>query len=114
MTAVMALARVYVDDLASAEPLYQRLSAAEPHRFTHGALKLARVGPFLLVEGADDEVRSHAATIAVIDLDAILDTLDEAEAEILDGPGDAANGRRLVARHPDGTIMEYIEVSSGG
>ncbi|MCO5969246.1 hypothetical protein [Actinoallomurus soli] len=46
------LARVIVDDLESALPLYRDLAGGqEPQRFRFRDVELARVGPFLLLSG---------------------------------------------------------------
>lgn len=104
-------ARIYVDDLDAALPLYQTLAGVEhPHRFTYRHLRLASIGPFLLIEGADDEIRAHAATIAVRDIAAVARAVDEAGGELLDGPAPGPNGPRLIARHPDGNAVEYIQL----
>ena len=29
--------------------------------------------------------------------------------EVVEGPAPAPNGARLIARHPDGAVFEYIE-----
>lgn len=106
-----ALARVYVDDLDAAIPLYQALTGLdEAHRFEFREMRLAKIGSFLLVQGADAEVRSHAATIAVRDIDMTAKTIRDADGELLDGPAPGPNGPRLVARHPDGSIIEYIQL----
>ncbi|MDQ8047300.1 MAG: hypothetical protein AAGC46_14265 [Solirubrobacteraceae bacterium] len=105
------LARVYVDDVEVALPLYEQLADATPHRFDFRDLRLAVVGPFLLIEGADDEIRSHSATLSVRDLGPVLDALLAAGGEALEGPDDGPNGRRLIARQPHGeTVLEYIEL----
>jgi hypothetical protein len=38
--------------------------------------------------------------------------LDGAGGQIIEGPSPAPNGDRLIARHPDGSIFEYIETGS--
>ncbi|MGC5166895.1 TetR family transcriptional regulator [Luteimicrobium sp. DT211] len=104
------LARAYVDDLDAALPLYRELSGgAEPHRFGFRGVRLARVGLFLLVEGADEEIRSRIATVLVDDVDAVARVVASRGGELLDGPAPGPNGPRLVARHPDGNVVEYIQ-----
>ncbi len=105
-----ALARIHVNDLDAAVPLYRELADGEDaHVFRFRDLRLARIGPFLLIEGADDEVRSHAATIVVGDIDLVASTVSAAGGELIDGPSPAPSGPRLVARHPDGSVIEYIQ-----
>lgn len=105
------LARIYVGDLGSALPLYRALAGdAEPHHFGYRDMTLATVGPFLLIQGADAEIRAHAATVAVRDIQAVVDAVTGAGGELLEGPAPGPNGARLLARHPDGTVLEYIQL----
>ncbi|MCI1674049.1 MAG: hypothetical protein LKI34_07540 [Bifidobacterium tibiigranuli] len=107
---VSVLARIYVDDIEKALPLYEQLSDGEaPQRFDYGEVRLAKVGAFLLVQGASDEVRSHAATVNVRDIRQVVEAIRAAGGELLEGPASGPNGARLIAQHPDGTVLEYIE-----
>ena len=104
------LARVYVDDLEQALVFYGRLSdEQESVRFAFRDVQLARVGPFLLISGNTDSYRDRTATLLLEDLTPVLDALLMADGQIVEGPTPAPNGRRLIARHPDGSIFEYIE-----
>lgn len=106
------LARIYVDDLPAALPLYERLAAqAAPHRFGFRGLRLATVGRFLLIEGADDAVRSRTATLVVSDIDAVAEVVSDGGGALLEGPAAGPNGRRLIARHPDGSVVEYLQLA---
>ena len=40
---------------------------------------------------------------------AAVDGLEAAGGDIVEGPSPAPNGARLIARHPDGAVFEYIE-----
>ena len=107
---VGVLARVYVDDLDAALPLYERLTGdEEPLRFAYGSMRLAKVGVFLLVQGATAEVRSHAATVDVRNILQVIEAITAAGGTVLEGPAPGPNGARLIARHPDGNVLEYIE-----
>ena len=74
-------------------------------------MELARVGPFLLLAGDTAAYRNRTATIQVADLAPVLAALESAGGEIVEGPAPAPNGARLIARHPDGAVFEYIEVA---
>jgi hypothetical protein len=79
------LARVFVSDLDAVLPLYSELAGTtEVRRFGFRDVELAQVGPFLLLAG-------------------------NTGAEVVEGPSAAPNGARLIARHPDGSVFEYIE-----
>lgn len=108
ITAVIA--RVMVDDLDEAIPLYQGLSGAEEvQRFAFGGVELASVGPFLLLAGDTAPYRDRVATLVVRDLEPVLQELARAGGQILDGPAPGPNGDRLIARNPDGAVFEYIQ-----
>jgi hypothetical protein len=107
---LQVLARVYVDDLEAALPAYRALAdGAEPRRFSFGAVELARVGPFLLLSGDVSAYRDRVATITVRALEPVLAALAAHGGTVLDGPAPGPNGRRLVARHADASVFEYIE-----
>jgi predicted enzyme related to lactoylglutathione lyase len=104
------LARVFVDDLDAALPVYRALADdAEPQIFTFRDVRLARVGRFLLLGGDTDAYRDRVATLIVRSLDPVLATFETYGGEVLEGPSAAPNGRRLIARHPDGSVFEYLE-----
>ena len=104
------LARVFVDDLDAAIPFYEQIAQDSARRFSFRDVELARIGSFLLLAGDTDTYRDRVATLLVKDLRPVLDALDGA-GEIIEGPAPAPNGARLIARHPDGSIFEYIETS---
>ncbi|QUD80909.1 hypothetical protein J8M97_13650 [Gordonia polyisoprenivorans] len=106
---VAALARVHVDDLDAALPLYRELTGDEPHTFGFRDIRLATVGAFLLIEGGDEQVRSRTATVIVRDIAVVERTVADLGGTVLEGPAPAPNGPRLIARHPDGAVFEYIQ-----
>ena len=106
---VAALARVHVDDLDAALPLYRELTGDEPHTFGFRDIRLATVGAFLLIEGGDEQVRSRTATVIVRDIAVVERTVADLGGTVLEGPAPAPNGPRLIARHPDGAVVEYIQ-----
>ncbi|MFF8479223.1 VOC family protein [Streptomyces sp. NPDC015414] len=99
-----------MDDLEEALPLYKEL-AGDPEvlRFPYEEMQLALVGPFLLIAGPKGNREAQNATILVGDLAPILEALDRAGAVIVDAPSEVPNGTRLVARHPDGSVFEYLQ-----
>lgn len=105
---ISALARIYVDDLDSTIPFYRNLVGHEPHRFDFREIRLATIGPFLLIEGADENIRNRAATIEVVDVNGVAETIVAQGGALIEGPAPGPNGPRLIARHPDGTVVEYI------
>jgi predicted enzyme related to lactoylglutathione lyase len=105
----MVLARVFVSDLDAAIPLYEELAQARAEKFRFRDVELARVGPFLLLAGDTAAYRDRTATIQVATLAPVLAALKSAGGEVVEGPAPSPNGVRLIARHPDGAVFEYIE-----
>ncbi|MEV8372913.1 VOC family protein [Kribbella sp. NPDC056861] len=105
-----ALTNVEVDDLDTAIPLYQQLAGgADVRRFTYKELEVAAVGTFLLLSGPTENYVSQHATLVVDSLDPVLEALEAAGAELLEAPNVVPNGTRIVARHPDGSVFEYMQ-----
>ncbi|NGN65392.1 VOC family protein [Streptomyces sp. A7024] len=104
--------RVAVDELEPAIAVYERLTGEQALRFERSGVSVAAVGCFLLMSGPPatvDVLRKVAATLAVKDVDEALHTLREVGAEIIAGPSPTPIGRNLVARHPDGSVFEYVD-----
>lgn len=108
--------RVCVGDLDHAVAVYERLTGTEALRFQRGGVKVAAVGCFFLMSGPEAELsilRKITATIAVSDVEEALDDLRAVGAEIIAGPVPTPIGRNLVARHPDGSVFEYVDRKAG-
>ncbi len=104
--------RVVVDDLDAAVSFYEALTGEAAERFSYGQVSLARIGGFLLLSGAPAALVSLTwvnATILVDDVDAVVDAVRHFGGEVVSGPHDVVSGRNLVARHPDGSMFEYID-----
>jgi predicted enzyme related to lactoylglutathione lyase len=104
--------RVCVDDLDAAIAVYERLTNAEALRFNNGPVSAAAVGPFILMSGPAghlEVLRKITATLAVRDADVAVTELKAVGAEIITGPQPTPIGRSVVARHPDGSIFEYVD-----
>ncbi|MFD4527014.1 VOC family protein [Streptomyces sp. NPDC058470] len=107
------IADVEVENLDAAIPFYRELAGdVEVRRFPYQELELALVGPFLLYSGPLDTHVSQTATVLVDSLDLVLETLDKAGAELLEEQSEVPNGTRIVARHPDGSVFEYLQPRS--
>jgi predicted enzyme related to lactoylglutathione lyase len=91
-------------------PLYQKLTGlAEVRRFRFRDVELAKIGPFLLLSGNTAAYRDRVATILVKDLAPVVAEIKRAGGQVLEGPTPAPSGDRLIARHPDGSVFEYIQ-----
>ena len=107
------IANVEVESLEEAIPLYSELAGGvDAIRFPYQDLELALVGPFLLYSGPLEKYVSQTATVLVESLSSVLDVLGRAGAEILEAPNEVPNGTRIVARHPDGYVFEYMQPRS--
>jgi predicted enzyme related to lactoylglutathione lyase len=107
------LARVFVPDLAAAIPLYRELAQVTAvNRFSFRDVELAQVGPFLLLAGNTAAYRDRVATILVSDLAPVMAALAASGGQLIEGPSSAPNGARLIARHPDGSVFEYIQTAT--
>lgn len=104
--------RVCVDDLDQAITVYEKLTGAEALRFQRGGVSVAAVGCFFLMSGPEAELsilRKITATIAVRDVDEAVADLTAVGAQIIAGPLPTPIGRNVVARHPDGSVFEYVD-----
>lgn len=107
-----AIVRVFVDDLDAALPLYESLAGgAQANRFSFRDVELASVGPFLLLSGNTEAYRDRVATLVVKELDPVIEAIESAGGQLVEGPTPSPNGDRLIARHPDGSVFEYIQAS---
>lgn len=59
-------------------------------------------------------IATGRSTIQVASLAPVLAALESAGGEVLEGPAPAPNGAKLIARHPDGAVFEYIETGDAG
>ncbi|RBM18709.1 glyoxalase/bleomycin resistance/extradiol dioxygenase family protein [Streptomyces sp. PT12] len=91
---------------------YEELLSTEADgRFAFGALRLASVGAFLLIEGADEDLepfRATTGTLLVADAAPYQERLAAAGAEIVLPLSEVPTGASFTARHPDGTTVEYV------
>ncbi len=80
-------------------------------RFAFARAQLAAVGSFLLFAAPDDiadRLERVVATIRVDDVAEWTARLQPLGAEIVAPAELTPNGRRLIARHPDGGVFEYV------
>jgi predicted enzyme related to lactoylglutathione lyase len=117
MKVLKTLSRLYVNDLNSALEFYEELSGTPTARrieIPQIGLELAQIGDILLIAGTDEALqpfRSTQATFLVDSLDEFRAYLEEKGAEIIRGPDKVPTGRNMTVRHPDGSVIEYVEHS---
>ncbi len=107
------LARVSVADIDLALPLYVALSGTtEIRRFRFSDIELAWVGNFVLLSGPPESIAAceRVATLIVNNIGAAVSAVEAYGGAVLEGPTEAPNGPRMIARHGDGAVFEYIEL----
>ena len=110
------LIRVFVPpgELGQSIDFYERLqetSADAKFAFPEKELALAVVGGFLIIEGSEQALapfRSTTGTLLVADVQPYYDRLVAAGAEIIFPLQQVPTGAAFNARHPDGTVVEYV------
>lgn len=117
LTEPRAFIRVFTGPgtLEAVTAYYERLLGTERDMwFTYpqAQLGLAAVGGFLLIEGEEsvlEEYRATTGTLLVDSVDTYLERLLASGAEILTERHTVPTGAGFTARHPDGTVIEYVE-----
>lgn len=120
MRVLKTLARVCVAPAALEDTLkfYERtLGKPRGLRYFHPGLglELAEVGPVLLVSGPE----AALAPVRDVRLSMSVDSLEDAVALVIDAggrvvrpPTPVPTGRNVVVRHPDRTLVEYVELAT--
>ncbi len=117
MKILQTLSRLYVNDINSALEFYEELlgtPAAMRFEIPQIGLELVQIEGILLIAGSDEALkpfRSTQATFLVDSLDEFEAYLERKGAEILRGPDKVPTGRNMTVRHPDGSVIEYVEHS---
>jgi hypothetical protein len=107
--------RVFTDDLEQSLLLFRQLTGRDVDlRFPMPtmSLEVAAIGNICLVGGSQEAlapVRSIQGPLIVEDLDAVKTALAAHGGEIIRAEEVSASGRYLWARHPDGTMVEYVQ-----
>lgn len=106
-------ARLWVADLDETLPLLEELVGRPADlRFPFQDVELAAVGDFLVIAGTPEALEPHRAAtgpVVVDDLEALEATVLAAGAEITVPRATSETGSFLYARHPDGSLVEYVE-----
>ncbi|MFB9525965.1 VOC family protein [Nonomuraea roseola] len=116
LTEPRVLIRVFVPQgrLEASVEFYQRLQHVEADArfdFPEAGLCLATVGAFLVIEGDAEALapfRSTTGTLLVDDVVPYHDRLVAEGAEIIFPLQQVPTGAGFNARHPDGTVVEYV------
>ena len=120
MKILQTLSRLYINDLTSSLEFYEELlgsPAAMRFEIPQIGLELAQIDNILLIAGSDEALKPFKgtqATFLVDSLDEFKAYLEEKGAEIIRGPNKVPTGRNMTVKHPDGSVIEYVEHSKNG
>jgi len=115
MKILQTLSRLYINNLTSSLEFYEELLGSQTamrFEIPQIGLELAQIGNILLIAGSEEALkpfRNTQATFLVDSLDEFRAYLESKGAEILRGPDKVPTGRNMTVRHPDGSVMEYVE-----
>jgi predicted enzyme related to lactoylglutathione lyase len=118
MNILSVSARVYLapEQMETGISFYERLlkqSCRIHFVFAKAGIKVAAVGSLLLIAGPEaalEPLRAITMTIGVASLDECQNFLLNEGAVITDGPQPVPTGLNMHARHPDGTLVEYVQI----
>ncbi|EGT4599020.1 hypothetical protein [Clostridioides difficile] len=109
------LTRFYIQDIEKAIPFYENLLKEKCSlRFSYQevGLELAQIGNVLLLSGSDEALKPFIDTKSTF----MVDSIDEWRSYLLDNGAvvvrdkkKVPTGYNMTLRHPDGTIIEYVQ-----
>ncbi|MHB1630569.1 MAG: VOC family protein [Bacilli bacterium] len=115
MEILQTYVRVYVSDMDSSIPFYEKLlGETSTFRFKYEAvgLELASVGDILILSGSDEALepfRKTKATFKVDNIHEFYDHLVKSGCRVIRDLTRVPTGTNLTVQHPDGEIFEYVE-----
>lgn len=117
MKILEVLTRIYIspEDLDGVIVFYEHIFGKKCRlrfKYHEVGLEFAGVGSVLLIAGVDDALHPYKSTQATFLVDSINDYYKEFVKQgvvILEEPKKVPTGVNMRVRHPDGTIVEYVE-----
>lgn len=115
MKILKSFTRIFVSDLDTMLPFYEKLYGSKAQlrfKYSEMNLELASVGDLLFIAGSPEALlpfRDTKLTFVVDSLDDFLAYFKENGIECIRQPRKVPTGRNVTVRHPDGTIIEYVE-----
>lgn len=112
------LTRIYVNNIETAISFYENLLNTKTDlRFIYKEkhLELATVGNILIIAGTENDLikfRDTKFTIIVDSIKKYRNKLLENNSIIIRDITTVPTGKNLTVKHPDGTIVEYVEYIS--
>ena len=108
--------RLYVSDMDQALSFYEGIIHAKPtHRFRYADIELAAIGSLLILAGSLEALAPFRQTTATFIVDSITefkDHLIEQGSSIIRDIQNVPTGKNMTVRHPDETVIEYVELTS--
>src|SRR5436305_482111 len=117
MKILQVLTRIYMsrEQLEASVTFYESLFGERSRvRFTYPevGLELAQVSSLLLIAGSDPALEPFKATQATFLVDSLVEWQDfllRSGATLLKEPKQVPTGMNMLAKHPDGTRIEYVQ-----
>jgi len=112
---VMARSYVSPSEMDATVAFYERLLAERCEiRFPIAALgiEIAAVGAMNIAAGAEDKLAPFREVWATFLVDSVVEFKEELErlgADIVQPPAQGPFGMFMIARHPDGVTVEYVD-----
>ncbi|MBE5106647.1 hypothetical protein IGI01_15570 [Bacillus thuringiensis] len=86
------------------------LKQEKPYEFQINRTSVIRFLNLLLIEEVNEPIKKQvAATIVIDDLQEVKKLTLDYSGEIITEPIQVPTGMKMIAHHPDGNIIEYIE-----
>ncbi|WP_144611504.1 hypothetical protein [Bacillus cereus] len=111
MNILAVVPRLYVSDLQTHLEFYKILLDQEtPQEFQMNGTHVIRFTNLLLIEDLNETIKNQvAATIVIDDLQKVKKLVFNYNGEMITEPIQVPTGMKMIVRHPDGNIIEYIE-----
>lgn len=111
MNILAVVPRLYVSDLQTHLEFYKILLEQEtPQEFQMNGTHVIRFTNLLLFEELNETIKNHvAATIVIDDLNEVRKLILNYNGAMITEPIQVPTGMKMIVRHPDGNVIEYIE-----
>src|SRR5690242_12787623 len=117
MKILRILTRVYTspDNLDQTIAFYEQLFGEKSNlrfKYPEVGLELASVNAVLLIAGSEAALAPFKTTSATFGVDSLLEAREillQNGATILEEPKTVPTGQNMHVKHPDGTLIEYVE-----
>ena len=119
MCIIQVLTRVYANDADSAVDFYEKLfnkKCAARFHYQEVNLELAQVDNVLIICGSDESLKPYRETCATFLVDSTAEYKEyllEHGAAVISDLKKVPTGFNMTMKHPDGTIVEYVEFVNG-